>query len=187
MTRILNSRLAYDGYAKVSVLTLAEDGGAPHMREVVDYGQSACVLPYDPDRKVALVVRLPRAPLLRAGVAVNLIEAPAGMIGPGESPETTVRREAMEEAGVELGALELVAACWPSPGVLAERTHLFLAAYRAGDRKGPGGGLAEENESITVEETPLADLWRACEQGGLHDLKTLTLVCALKLRHSEIF
>ena len=187
MTRILNSRLAYDGYAKVSVLTLAEEGGAPHQREVVDYGQSACVLPYDPDRKLALVVRLPRAPLLRAGVAGHLIEAPAGMIGPGETPETTVRREAMEETGVELSALEPVAACWPSPGVLAERTHLFLAPYGTADRRGPGGGLAEENESITVEETPLADLWRACEQGALHDLKTLTLVFALKARHPSLF
>jgi nudix-type nucleoside diphosphatase (YffH/AdpP family) len=187
MTRVLASRLAYDGYAKVSVLTLEGDGGQPHQREVVDYGQSACVLPYDPDRKVALVVRLPRAPLLRAGVATHLIEAPAGMIGPGESPETTARREAMEEAGVELGALELVAACWPSPGVLAERTHLFLAAYRAADRRGAGGGLAEENESITVEERPLADLWRACEQGALHDLKTLTLVFALKTRYPGLF
>jgi nudix-type nucleoside diphosphatase (YffH/AdpP family) len=187
MTRILASKLAYDGYAKVTVLTLAEDGGEPYHREVVDYGQSACVLPYDPGRKVALVVRQPRAPLLRAGVATSLVEALAGMIGPGESPETTVRREAMEEAGVQLGALEPVAACWPSPGVLAERTHLFLAAYRAADRTGPGGGLAEENESITVEETSLADLWRACEQGALHDLKTLALVFALKARHAGLF
>jgi hypothetical protein len=93
----------------------------------------------------------------------------------------------MEEAGVQLGALEPVAACWPSPGVLAERTHLFLAAYRAADRTGPGGGLAEENESITVEETSLADLWRACEQGALHDLKTLALVFALKARHAGLF
>ena len=93
----------------------------------------------------------------------------------------------MEEAGVELGALEPVAACWPSPGVLAERTHLFLAPDRATDRKGPGGGLAEEHESITAEETPLADLWRAWEEGALHDLKTLTLVLALKARHPHLF
>jgi len=187
MTRVLSSRLAYDGYAKVYNVTLTEDDGSPHLRDVVDYGQSACVLPYDRERKVALIVRTPRAPLLRAGVTAQLVEAPAGMIDPGESPEITVRREAMEEAGVELGALEPVAACWPSPGVLAERTHLFLATYQAADRKGPGGGLPEEDESITVEETPLAELWRSCEQGELHDLKTLSLVYALKARHPDLF
>jgi nudix-type nucleoside diphosphatase (YffH/AdpP family) len=187
MTSILSSRLAYDGYAKVYVLMLAEDGGPPHMREVIDYGQSACVLPYDPERRVALIVRTPRAPLVRAGLTIQLVEAPAGMIDAGESAEATARREAMEETGVELGALESVAACWPSPGVLAERTHLFLAAYRAADRIGPGGGLAAENESITVQETPLADLWRAAGQGALHDLKTLALVFALRARHPDLF
>src|ERR1700761_9412098 len=121
MPRIVRSRLAYDGYAKVTVLTLDDAPGDEHSREVVSFGQSACVLPYDPDRRVALVVRLPRAPLLFEGIEPYLIEAPAGMIAPGESADTTIRREAMEEAGLELTALESVAFCWPSPGVLAER------------------------------------------------------------------
>jgi nudix-type nucleoside diphosphatase (YffH/AdpP family) len=187
MSRIVNSRLAYDGYAKVTVLTLADENGERSQREVVDYGRSACVLPYDPDRKVALVVRLPRAPLLLDGVAERLIEAPAGMIGAGETAETTIRREAMEEVGLALTALEPVAVCWPSPGVLAEQTHLFLAPYAGADRVGPGGGLAEEHESITVEEVALADLWRAAAEGALRDLKTLTLVLALHARHPSVF
>lgn len=187
MPRIINSRLAYDGYAKVTVLTLAGDDGAEHNREVVSIGQSACVLPYDPQRKVALVIRLPRAPLVAEAITENLVEAPAGMLAKGETAETSIRREAMEEAGLELRELEPVAVCWPSPGVLAERTHLFLAPYRAADRTGAGGGLAEEHESITVEEMPLARLWRDCLGGALADLKTLTLVLALHARRPELF
>ena len=62
MPRIVNSRLAYDGYAKVTVLTLADDGARSTTARWSAFGQSACVLPYDPDRKVALVVRpAPRA------------------------------------------------------------------------------------------------------------------------------
>jgi len=82
MPRIINSRLAYDGYAKVSVLTLAADDGTQFHREVVRIGQSACVLPYDADRRVALLVSLPRAPLLVLGGAAlvltvsQLIDAP---------------------------------------------------------------------------------------------------------------
>jgi nudix-type nucleoside diphosphatase (YffH/AdpP family) len=187
MPRIVDSHRAYDGYAKVTVLTLADEDGEPYPREVVSIGQSACVLPYDPARRVALLVRLPRAPLLMQGIATNLIEAPAGMIGDGETPEVTIRREAMEEAGVRLDALEPVAVCWPSPGVLAERTHLFLAAYAAQDRVGPGGGLAQEHEGIVVEELPLTELWRAAQSGGLHDLKTFALVLALNARKPEVF
>jgi nudix-type nucleoside diphosphatase (YffH/AdpP family) len=187
LPRILSSQLAYDGYAKVTVLTLADEAGEEHTREIVAFGQSACVLPYDPDRKVALVVRLPRAPLLKDGVTTNLIEAPAGMIGLGESAEVAIRREAMEEAGVRLGELQPIAVCWPSPGVLAERTHLFLASYSATELTGSGGGLAEEHEAITVEETALAQLWRAAQAGELQDLKTFALVLALHARQPQLF
>ena len=187
MPRIVKSRLAYDGYAKVTVLTLADDRGEEHSREVVAFGQSACVLPYDSIRKVALIVRLPRAPLILEGVEANLIEAPAGMIADGESAETAIRREAMEEAGLRLTTLEPIAVCWPSPGVLAERSHLFLAPYSASDRVAPGGGLAEEHEAIVPEEVSLSELWRAAESGRLQDLKTLCLVLALYARRPDLF
>lgn len=187
MLLIVDSEVAYKGYATVTLLTLADPEGRRSRREVVDFGRSACVLPYDPERKLAMLLRLPRAPLLLEKVGEQLLEAPAGMIGAGEDPQIAIRREAMEEAGLELGELELVAACWPSPGVLAERTHLFLAPYRAADRKGAGGGLPEEHEGIAVEETPLRALWEAAMTGALHDLKTLTLALALHARRPELF
>jgi nudix-type nucleoside diphosphatase (YffH/AdpP family) len=187
MTRILQSRLVYDGYAKVTQLTLADDGGEAYRREVISRGQAVCVLPYDAERRVALLVRLPRAPLVFTGLGDQLLEAPASMIDAGETPEAAARREAMEETGLALGALEPVATCWSSPGMLDERTHLFLAPYGAGDRKGAGGGLAEEHEAITVVETPLTALWRAAEKGELEDLKTLALVFALRIRRAALF
>ena len=186
MTRILRSERVREGYATVTLLTLADDHGAEHQREVVSFGQAVCVLPYDAVRRVCLVVRLPRAPLLLAGVTEDLIEAPAGMIDPGEAPEATARREAFEETGVVLDDLDPVATCWTSPGVVAERVHLFLAPYRAADRKGAGGGLAAEHETIKVEELPLADLWRLLDQGRLHDMKTLALALSLRARRPDL-
>ena len=168
------------------VLTLADAGGE-HTREVVSRGDAACVLPYDPERKLALLVRLPRAPLLMAGLDTSLLEAPAGIIDPGEIAEVTARREAMEEVGVALGPLEPAGVCWPSPGLFDERIHLFLAPYSAADRIGPGGGLAAEHEGISVEELPLAELWQAAQTGALTDLKTLTLVLTLRLRRTYLF
>ena len=187
MVRILDSRPLRHGYVTVTSLTMADDKGETFQREVVSFGHSACVLPYDPARKVALVIRLPRAPLIQAGIETPLIEAPAGMIEAGESAETTVRREAFEEAGIVLGDLEAVAVVWPSPGVLAERSHLFLAAYGAADRRGPGGGLAEEHEGIAVEEMALGDLAGLAQSGGLHDMKTLALVFSLRIRRPDLF
>ncbi len=187
MTHLVRSQQVYRGYVTVSRLTLADAEGGEHQREVVSFGESACVLPYDPVRKVALIVRLARAPLLLAGVEQYLVEAPAGMIEAGEAAEATARREATEETGVELGALEPIAICWPSPGVISERSHMFLAAYGPTDRKGPGGGLAKEHEGISVDEIPLTELWRMHLDGSLRDMKTLTLLLALRTRRPELF
>ena len=186
MTRIVKSERVREGYANITVLTLADDQGEEHQREVVSFGEAVCVLPFDPARRLCLVVRLPRAPLLWAGIEAELIEAPAGMIDPGEAPEATARREAFEEAGVGLGALELVATCWTSPGVVAERVHLFLAPYGASDRKAAGGGLAREHEDINVQELPLAELWRLADEGRLQDIKTLTLALSLRARRPDL-
>ncbi len=41
------------------------------------------------------------------------------------------RREALEEGGLRLGALEHVATVWSMPGVSTERMALYLAEYRA--------------------------------------------------------
>ena len=187
MPRISSTEVAYRGYVTVTRLTAEGGSGRLWRREVVDFGQSACVLPYDPERRMALVVRLPRAPLIAAGVAGELAEAPAGMLGPSETAQAAARREALEEAGVVLVELQPVAVCWPSPGVLAERSHLFLAPYHAADRTSAGGGLPDEQEDISVEEIPLANLWALAESGALQDLKTLTLVLALRTRRPDLF
>ena len=96
-------------------------------------------------------------------------------------------REAVEETGLGLSNLEPVATAWPSPGVSAERSSLFLAAYGASDRVAAGGGLASEHEAISVVELPLARLAEMADDGRLADLKTLTLVLALRLRRPELF
>ena len=187
MTEVASVRLAREGYIRISIVTLREADGAVHDREVEDHGRSACVLPYDPQRKVALLVSLARAPLLLAEEPRNLLEAPAGMIDGDEQPEQTMRREAMEEAGLALKDLEPVARVWCSPGVSAERSSLFLAAYGAADRVGQGGGLASEFEHIEVVELPLDALWAKVQAGEIEDLKTLALVLALQARHPQLF
>lgn len=181
------TELVYEGYSTIRVATLAGPDGATFKREIEDHGQAASVLPYDPERRVALLVKLPRAPVIWAGGPEALTEAPAGMIDDGEAPEATVRREALEEAGMKLSELEPLGALFPSPGVSAERIHLFLAAYSEAGRTASGGGVDGEQENIEVVEVPLAELWRSAESRELLDMKTLTLVLALRVRRPELF
>lgn len=185
--RIVRTETLHDGWTTLMMATIRPAEGTEYRREIEDHGNAAAVLPYDPDRRTAFLVRQLRVPLLYRGEAdAYPLEAPAGIMDESD-PAETVRREAMEEAGLRLRELEPVATAWSSPGLSCERIALFLAACSAADRVGQGGGLAEENEDIAVEEMPLRRLWALAESGGIVDLKTLTLVYALRLRHPELF
>jgi nudix-type nucleoside diphosphatase (YffH/AdpP family) len=135
---------------------------------------------------MALIVSLPRPPVIWAGGPPELAEAPAGMVG-DEDPEEAGHREALEEVGVQLGRLELVGSPFSSPGVSTERIDLYLAAYAAAEWTAPGGGVAGERENITVLEVPLDQLWDWVETRRIEDLKTLALIQALRIRQPELF
>lgn len=184
--RIRTMDVIHQGWSTFYMATLAGDDGVEIRREIEHHGSAAAVLPYDPARRVALLVLQARPPVIWQGGPDEMLEAPAGMLD-GEDPETAARREAMEETGVRLGELEFVGRPYAMPGVSTERIDLFLAPYALADRIGPGGGVAHEQEAITVVETPLAELWAQVEAGAIEDMKTLALLLALKVRRPELF
>jgi nudix-type nucleoside diphosphatase (YffH/AdpP family) len=174
------------GYTTLMRAILAAPDGKTFWREIEHHGHACAVLPYDAERRCALLVSLPRAPVIWNGGPSELVEAIAGMLD-GEPPDACARREAMEEAGVRLGDLEPVGRAYASPGLSTETLQLFLAPYAGADRVEAGGGLADENEHITVLEVPLAELWRWVETERIADLKTLALVFALRVRRPDLF
>lgn len=188
MSRLIAKTPVYEGWSKLYKATIALTSGVTITREVEDHGSAVAVLPYDPERRVALLVRQMRTgPLVDGAADPHLLEAPAGMIDAGESGDTAVRREALEEVGVTLGALDAIGSAYSCPGVSTERIALYLGAYSLSDRAAAGGGLAEENEEIEVVEAPLSDLARLQDEGALNDMKTLVLVGALRLRRPDLF
>jgi nudix-type nucleoside diphosphatase (YffH/AdpP family) len=182
---IKRSTLVYDGWTRLERIAFEMPDGAVVERHIEEHGDGVAVLPYDPARRTALLVAMPRPPVVRAGEA-DLLEAIAGGLD-GEEAESCARREAMEEAGVRLGRLEFVANVWTMPFLSTERIALYLAPYSAADRIAPGGGAAGEHENIRVHELPLAALRDMAEAGTLADHKTLTLVQSLRLRAPHLF
>ncbi len=185
--KLLDRELVYKGWGRFYLLKVALRDGAVVSHQMDDHGSAAVVLPYDPLRKVALVARMPRCGPLFLGQDPYLIEAAAGIIEPGEAPEEAVRREAMEELGVRLGAVEALGPYFCSPSTCSEMSHLFLAPYGAADRVAAGGGLAVEHEDIEVMEKPLAELARLVDGGELRDMKTLAVILALMRRRPDLF
>lgn len=174
------------GWLNLHLVTLTDPSGATYERYVEDHGRAVAVLPYNPETRMALLVAMPRAALMFAG-GTTVLEAPAGLIEPGEDLKACARRELVEEVGLSVDDLEPAGAIWVSPGMTTERIDLFLAAYSDDQRTGAGGGLESENENITVVETPLAGLLAIAEGEAPADAKTRVLVQTLRLRRPELF
>jgi nudix-type nucleoside diphosphatase (YffH/AdpP family) len=185
--QIVDNKIIYQGWGTFMVLSVRTASGEVVRRQLEDHGSAASVLPFDAARRVALLARLPRVGPAYHGLDPRVMEAAAGMIDDGEAADACARREAMEELGVRLDALDFVANCWPAAGHSGERVALYLAPYAAADRIAAGGGVEGENEEIEVLERPLADLARQADAGQIDDLKTLTLILALRLRRPELF
>jgi nudix-type nucleoside diphosphatase (YffH/AdpP family) len=144
-------------------------------REVFDRKHAAAVLPVDPARGTVVLVRQFRLPPFETGYRKPLVEVIAGSLD-GDAPEACIRKEAREEAGLELANLKEVFHCFMSPGAVTERMHLFMATYSSDSRTSEGGGLAEEGEDIEVLEVPLKDALTMVARGEICDAKTIMLL-----------
>ncbi|MBV8798506.1 MAG: NUDIX hydrolase [Alphaproteobacteria bacterium] len=183
---ILDKNTVHEGWAKYSVLTVRLADGTTAKRELEEHGPAVTVLPYDPERKVATLVRQFRAPVLAAAGEATSTEAIAGLTD-GEDPQEAARREALEETGLKLSALEPVGFLWTMPGLSTERMYLYLAPYAETGKVGKGGGAKGEHENITVLELSLRELAAMADDGRLADMKTFALLQTLRLRKPELF
>jgi len=182
---IVAVRELYKGWMSLLMATLRTPNGTQVERHIMLNSRAVGVLPYDPERRTALVVSMLRAPVAYAGEP-DMLECIAGALD-GADPADCARREAFEEAGVELGQLEHLGRIWSMPSNSTEQIDYFLAPYLTEDRTGEGGGLDEEGEQIKVHELPLAELWRMVEDKTLRDGKLLTLLQALRIRRPGLF
>lgn len=164
---------AHAGFFGLEVLSLTHrrfDGTmSPQMRrEVFVSGDAVTVLPYDPARdRVLLVEQFRAGPLGRGDPLPWQLEAIAGRIDPGETPEDCARREAVEEAGLVLGALEKVAAYYPSPGAVTEFIYSYVALCDLPDGCAGVFGEAEEAEDIRGQLVPFDRLMAAVVDGEI--------------------
>ncbi|NIZ62238.1 tellurium resistance protein [Sedimentitalea sp. CY04] len=137
-------------------------------------GHAAVVLPYDPVRDEVLLVEQFRAATYIAGEQRPWMWEPvSGLIDPGETAEQAARREAMEEAGVTLSALEPVAQVYPSSGASGEFIHIFVGV---GDltKCGAGGGLAAEGEDIRSKIIGFDELMAEIDAQSFLDMPLVT-------------
>ncbi|ARE39163.1 ADP-ribose pyrophosphatase [Rhodovulum sp. P5] len=129
---------------------------------------AATVMPYDPVRDAVLLIEQFRAgPYARGDSECWSVEAIAGLVDPGETPEDTVRREAVEEAGVEVGQLHKVYGYYPSPGAKAEFIYSYVGEADLPEGAGGLGGLVAEGEDIRAHVVPFDTAMELVESGEI--------------------
>ena len=149
--------------------------------EIYDNGNSAVILPYDPDRKTVLLVRQLRLPIFLQDGMERTVEACAGKLD-GEQAERRIMKEMQEELGYKILKVERLFELYVSTAAIMEKIIFFTCVYSPANKFSDGGGLKEEGEDIEVVETTLERAAAMIASGEIVDAKTVVLVQFLSHR-----
>jgi|SRR5690625_706086 len=158
--------------------------GQPLERELFVRPDAVGLLPYDAGRDAVGLVEQFRVGALEQGDSPWLLELVAGLIDSDEAPEQIARREAVEEAGLEVTALEPVYRYFSSPGGSDEYFHLYCARVEL-EQEGVFG-LAEESEDIRLHILPAEAALALLEQGRIHNAHTVIALLWLQRERERL-
>ena len=172
--RSLSERIVHEG-AVITVVSgeFETPDGQRIQRDIVRHLGAVSIVPVVAD-EVILVRQY------RAAVDKEMLELPAGTRDiPGEAPETTAKRELIEEIGCSAGSLVRLATFYNSVGFSDEYSYVFLAMdlQKASiNRQGP------EEQHMTIERLALDDVVAAIADRRIEDAKTV-IGLMMTLRH----
>jgi 8-oxo-dGTP pyrophosphatase MutT (NUDIX family) len=159
----IERKMIYDGRViKVSVDTVVLPNGMRVPLEIVRHPGGAAVVAIDARRRVCLLRQY------RHAAGGYIYELPAGKLEPDEPPETTARRELVEEASTSASHWESLGAYLSSPGCFTEVIHLYLATGLQ-----EACGRADADEVFQVEWWPFEKALEKALNGELADAKTI--------------
>jgi ADP-ribose pyrophosphatase len=159
----VSRQIIYQGRKiQVAIDTEVLPDGQAVRRDVVLHPGAVAILPLLDAERLCLVRN--RRPIVNE----TLLEVPAGTLEPGERPEAAAVRELAEETGYRAGHWRKLAEFIPSPGVLSERTHLFLAQALT-----PGPLQLEKDEDLQPQIVSWQHALAWALDGTIRDAKTL--------------
>jgi ADP-ribose pyrophosphatase len=181
---ISGQKRVFDNFFKIDEFWVSHeqlDGtmSADQRRLVFERGDAVAALLLNLDSKTVVLVRQFKLPTLvgrgrdfDATMDGWITEAIAGMINENETPEAAVVRETMEETGYQIHNPRFIAKFFSSPGGTSERIFLYFAEVRESDKRGPGGGLGDED--IEDPKLIVAGYWLQDHLKSIDDLKPAT-------------
>ena len=168
--RPVDSReIARGGFLTFCEETFESPRGDTFVRWIVEHPGAVAAVPVEdgPDGPMVVMVRQWR-PVTRD----YMLEIPAGKLDvPGEAPEDAMVRELEEEIQHRPGRLEKLTTVWNSPGFSTELTYVYIALDLSPCARPEAA--KEEEQDMTIERFPLADLGRLIKGGEITDAKTI--------------
>ena len=168
--RMLRSESIFEGAVlHVKKDTVSLPSGATSTREYCVHKGAVAVLPLTADGEVILVRQFRYAP------GRVFLEVPAGKLDSvDEVPREAALRELREETGAVCQTLTPIGALIPSPALLTEKIHMFLAEGLTFGDTDP-----DEDEFLEIVKMPLSELVDMTLRGEIEDAKTQ--IMALKV------
>lgn len=153
-------------------------------REMFERGHAAALLPYDPVSDQVVIIEQIRVGALEHSSPWQL-EIVAGMIEPDEEAEQVVRREAVEEAGIEIGQIEKVTTYYPSSGGCSELLDVYVGQVDASTAHGVHG-LDYEGEDIRVHVISRQQAYQWLVDGRFENGASIIALQWLELNHQRL-
>lgn len=179
----------YKGFFKCNKFTIKHklfngEWSKPLQREFFERGKAAALLAYDKKKDCVILVEQFRFGAMNSQRSPWLFELIAGMIDEGQSAEDTVKREAVEEAGLIVNECQFMLSFFVSPGGTTETVDLFITNV---DSTGIGGiyGLADEGEDIRVHVVPRKEAYQWVQSGKIDNGITIIGLQWLELNYKE--
>lgn len=174
---IVDELALYNGFIDLKAFRLRHrlfEGGwsSTFRRELVLRRSAAGLLPYDPDRDEVVLVEQFRIGAMENKHGPWILELIAGILEDGEDVESLARREAEEEAGLQVTELHDICEYFVSPGASNEKITLFCCKV---DSSKAGGihGLQDEDEDIRVKVLAFEEAMAGVRSGLINNAASI--------------
>lgn len=167
MSKLFEKQISREEIFKGVAMHLVRDrielpDGSESLREISLHNGASAVLPLLPDNRVIMVKQY------RYAHGKVMLEIPAGKLDTPDEPHLdAAKRELLEETGASAESYTYLGSIAPSPALLNEVIHIYMAEGISIGESHPDTG-----EFLEVEYYTLDELYKMVMSGEIDDAKT---------------
>ena len=190
--KIKHKTLVYDGFCHLERYEMQHrlfsgEWTPVYTRELMIKPSVAAALPYDPRCDKVVLIEQFRVGALGKNPTPWLIEIVAGIMdrASAENYEELIRREMLEEAGLDIETLLPICDYLVTPGCSTEKVKLFCA--KVDSTKAPKFcGLVSEHEDIKIHVVTTQEAFAAVRSGQINNAATIIALQWLELNLKDV-